>query len=266
MLLSITHQTEYRYDEAPPYALQELRLTPVSDSRQTVRRWQLDVEGGNIEAEFNDQHGNRATLVSLDPGAQSVCIRCAGEVETIDGGGVLGPHKGAAPLWYYSRSTSRTKAGANVRKLVRTLGSDFDGDVARLHALTALIADLVHYETGHTDSESTAEDAIEAGHGVCQDQAHVFISAARLMDFPARYVSGYLMMEDRVDQEASHAWAEAHVDGLGWVGFDAANRISPDERYLRLATGLDYREAAPVSGIRLGNSREIMAVSLQVQQ
>jgi transglutaminase-like putative cysteine protease len=74
------------------------------------------------------------------------------------------------------------------------------------------------------------------------------------------------MMVDRVDQEGTHAWAEVHVDGLGWVGFDAANRMSPDERYLRLATGLDYRDAAPISGMRLGDSGEAMVVSLQVQQ
>ena len=144
--------------------------------------------------------------------------------------------------------------------------SDFDGDIARLHALLDLVADLVGYESGHTHSGTTAEEALEAGHGVCQDQAHAFISAARLMGFPARYVSGYLMMEERVEQEGSHAWAEAYVDGLGWVGFDAANRMSPDDRYLRVATGLDYKEAAPISGMRLGDSGEAMFVSLQVQQ
>jgi len=86
------------------------------------------------------------------------------------------------------------------------------------------------------------------------------------MGFPARYVSGYLMMEDRVHQDASHAWAEAHVEGIGWVGFDVSNGISPDERYVRVATGLDYTEAAPVSGMRLGESVESMVVRLQIQQ
>ena len=60
------------------------------------------------------------------------------------------------------------------------------------------------------------------------------------------------MMNEAVDQAASHAWAEAHVDGLGWVGFDVVNGISPDERYVRVAIGRDYRDAMPVSGIRLG--------------
>jgi len=112
----------------------------------------------------------------------------------------------------------------------------------------------------------TAEDALEAGHGVCQDHAHSFIACCRYMDIPARYVSGYLMMDDRIDQDATHAWAEAYVEGLGWVGFDVSNGISPDTRYVRVATGLDYAEAAPVSGTRFGSAGEALAVQVQVQQ
>jgi len=73
-------------------------------------------------------------------------------------------------------------------------------------------------------------------------------------------------MNDRIQQDASHAWAEAHIDGLGWVGFDVSNGISPDERYVRIATGLDSRDASPISGVRLGSAAESMIVSLQIQQ
>ena len=87
-----------------------------------------------------------------------------------------------------------------------------------------------------------------------------------LLGIPARYVSGYLMMDDRVEQEAGHAWAEAHIDGLGWVGFDVSNGISPDRRYVRVATGRDYREAAPVTGISYGGGDSAMHVKLAVEQ
>jgi transglutaminase-like putative cysteine protease len=105
-----------------------------------------------------------------------------------------------------------------------------------------------------------------AWRGVCQDHSHIFVAAARAMGYPARYVSGYLMMNDRVHQDASHAWAEAHVEGVGWVGFDVSNGISPDARYVRVATGLDYREAAPVSGLRFGRGGEALSIDIQVQQ
>ena len=84
--------------------------------------------------------------------------------------------------------------------------------------------------------------------------------------FPARYVSGYLMMDHAAEQAASHAWAEAHVDGLGWVAFDAANGFRPTSRYVRVATGRDYRDAMPVSGIRLGQAEERLAVQITVEQ
>jgi transglutaminase-like putative cysteine protease len=140
------------------------------------------------------------------------------------------------------------------------------GDIPRLHALAEIIRGAVTYETGRTDADTKAEEAVEAGHGVCQDHAHIFIAAARLLGYPARYAGGYLMMNDRVEQEAGHAWAEIHVAGLGWVGFDVSNAISPDERYVRVATGLDYAETSPVSGMRFGAATESMDVKIQVQQ
>ncbi|WP_335337308.1 transglutaminase family protein [Celeribacter marinus] len=94
----------------------------------------------------------------------------------------------------------------------------------------------------------------------------IFIAALRHAGMASRYVSGYLMMDDRVDQDATHAWAEAHIEGFGWVGFDVSNGISPDERYVKLAVGRDSIDAAPVSGIRMGNARESMSVTLLVQQ
>ena len=266
MRLTISHTTQYHYDAPVHYGLQQLRLTPKSRAGQTVHSWKTVVEGGRKQLEYDDQHNNHVELVSFDDGRSEIVIRCEGVVETTDTSGIIGTHGGFAPLWLFLRSTPLTRAGNNVRKLVKAASGDEREEVARLHALSAAIGELVKYETGKTHAATTAEEAIEHGHGVCQDHAHVFLAAARSMGVPARYVSGYLMMNDRVDQDASHAWVEAHVDGIGWIGFDVSNGISPDERYVRVATGLDYNEAAPVSGMRLGPGNESMVVTLQVQQ
>lgn len=101
---------------------------------------------------------------------------------------------------------------------------------------------------------------------MCQDHAHIFIAAARHAGHPARYVSGYLMMDDRVDQDATHAWAEVWIGDLGWTGFDVSNGISPDMRYVRIASGLDYSQASPISGMTFGGSGESIDVNVQVQQ
>ena len=124
----------------------------------------------------------------------------------------------------------------------------------------------IAYEVGASHPGWGAEEAIAAGRGVCQDHAHVFIACARLAEIPARYVSGYLLLDDRTGQDAMHAWVEAHVEGLGWVGFDVSNGIAPDTRYVRVATGLDYADAAPVSGMRIGGAAEALDVRIDVSQ
>ena len=266
MRLHVSHLTTYQYDKPVHYALQQVRLTPTSQESQKVVTWNLTVEGGRKQLEFEDQHHNRVTLISLEKDQSAISIRCTGEVETTNQNGISGQWLGYAPLWYFKRSTALTKPGPRTHALVKSLGIDARDDVTRLHALSRLVANTVSYEKGRTGTRTTAEDALRAGYGVCQDHAHVFITAARLLGFPARYVSGYLMMKTAVEQDASHSWAEAWIANVGWTGFDVSNGISPDEHYVRVATGLDYRDAAPTSGIRIGDAQESMTVAVRVEQ
>lgn len=266
MRMKIAHLTRYTFDAPVSYALQQIRLTPKSRHGQNVLSWSLSLEGATRQADFIDHFNNQTQLVSIDPGVTEVVLRTEGEVETWDTSGVTDQHGGWTPVWLYRRSTPLTAPGPTTRKIARSIGDDYTDDIARLHALMAAIEEAVKYETGRTEVSTTAEEAAAAGHGVCQDHTHIFISCARLLGYPARYVSGYLMMLDRVQQDASHAWAEAYVDGLGWVGFDVSNAISPDEKYVAAATGLDYLDAAPVSGLMFGHGPEGLEVSVQVQQ
>ncbi|OAO03011.1 transglutaminase family protein [Parasphingorhabdus sp.] len=266
MLLKINHETRYVYDTPVQYGLQQLRLRPKERPGQEIKNWAIEIEGGCLELSFTDQHCNHVDLINIERGRTEIVIRCRGAVENSDGSGIIGSQAGFAPLWYFKRHTDLTKPGPRVRKLVNSLGDDFETDIAKVHALSAAVLENVSYRTGQTNADTDAETALKTGEGVCQDHSHIFCAAARLMGFPARYVSGYLMMSDRIDQDATHGWAEAYVDRLGWVGFDISNGYSPDERYIRIATGLDYREASPISGLRYGAGGEDMIVTLQVQQ
>lgn len=265
MLLTVRHTTEYAFGHPVDFALQQVRLHPRESRLQIIRDWKLTIEGGQIEASYNDHYANHVDLVSAERGTQSLKITAAGTVETRDAAGVLGRVYGRAPLWHFQQNTALTEAGEAIRDLSRTIGQQSDL-LTGLHSLSAEILKAVPYETAHTLSSTTAEGAIAIGKGVCQDHANIFVSAARTAGLPARYVSGYLLMDDRVDQEASHAWAEVHVDDLGWVGFDVSNGVSPDNRYIRLAIGRDAHDAAPVHGLRGGTGDESLIVSLQVQQ
>lgn len=265
MHLKISHTTTYHYDHPVPYALQQLRLRPKSRAEQNVISWAVEVEGGKLEVSFEDEHANMVDLISFEPGVEDISITCSGEVEVTDTNGVLGKHTGFAPLWLFSRPTKLTKPGAGLRTLLADYSKP-ESDLAMLHGLSSHILSKVPYSKDQKSPSLTVEETLAAGHGVCQDHAHIFIAAARLMGFPSRYVSGYLLMDDQTEQNASHAWAEAHVDGLGWVGFDVSNEQSPDARYVRVATGLDYAQAAPISGMRFGDGPESMRVGLWVEQ
>jgi transglutaminase-like putative cysteine protease len=265
MRLRVEHKTHYTYNEPVPYALQQVRLRPKSRPGQTIVDWDIEVRGGQVEVAFEDEHANSVDLVSFTPGKTEIEIICRGTVEVEDQNGIVGPQGGYVPLWLFQRSTALTQAGPQLADLIATAPKD-GTPLEILHALSAHVLAAVPYSTDQASSELSAEDVLTAGFGVCQDHAHVFITAARSMGYPARYVSGYLMMDDRIEQDATHAWAEAHVPGLGWVGFDVSNGISPDARYVRVATGLDYRGAAPISGMRFGKAGEAMSVALQVQQ
>lgn len=266
MRLAIRHTTRYRFDQPVAHALQRLRLTPKETQGQTIVDWSMDYTNARRELEYEDQHHNHVTLVSVEPGAEEVTITCQGTVETRDHAGVIGRHAGHLPLWSFTGQTELTRPGARLRHLVRGLEAPDRSRIDYLHTLSEAIRRQVTYATGATGVDTTAEQALEAGCGVCQDHAHIFIGAARLSGIPARYTSGYLMMNDRIDQEATHAWAEAHVDGLGWVGFDVSNGISPDPRYVRIATGRDYRDAAPITGISFGAISEDLHVAVAVEQ
>ncbi len=133
-----------------------------------------------------------------------------------------------------------------------------------MHGLMGSVRDAIDFVVGASHAHTTAAEALKEGKGVCQDHAHVFISAARELGMPARYVSGYMAMTPGETAEASHAWAEAYVPDLGWIGFDVANRMCPDERYVRVAVAMDVTGARPVKGIRRGYQQSAEHLRVEV--
>ena len=124
----------------------------------------------------------------------------------------------------------------------------------------------MEFVVGATQPETTAGDAFEAKQGICQDFTHILLATVRALGMPARYVSGYYLRTDRMDQEAGHAWAEIHLPRFGWIAFDPANGVCATERHVRVAIGCDAREAAPVRGARVGGGAEGLDVAIHVEQ
>jgi len=265
MRIRITHDTTYRYDEPVKSTIQMLRLTPRGHEGQTILKWFVDTDADARLIRREDWYGNvMHTLYGHGP-VQQIRLTVTGEVETSDTNGVIRGSVERFPEPFYLRETPLTRADPALRNFAEDAAGRLASPLDKVHALMAGIHGRMQFDTETTDAATPATEAFAAGHGVCQDFTHVFIAAARSLGIPARYVSGYLHKPDEPLQEAGHAWAEAHVEGLGWVSLDGANAISATEHYIRLAIGLDYLEAAPVRGSYYGLSHEDLDVSLRIE-
>ncbi|MEP3277151.1 MAG: transglutaminase family protein [Stappiaceae bacterium] len=265
MQLSVIHKTQYHYSSPLTQALQQLRLTPTDSPGQKVSNWRISMPGIENALQFNDAFGNITHLVSLNPNADILTIEASGDVETTDLSGVLGKMPGSVPARVFCRKTDLTGDNAGIRKLAGVMDKE-DNLIAGLHALMQSVRETVSYKVGVTETHTPAADALSRGEGVCQDHAHIFISAVRHKGLPARYVSGYLLVDEVDTSEAHHAWAEVCLPDLGWVGFDVSNGVSPTDQHIRLSTGLDSRSAAPIRGVRWGGTEEKLEVQVDVAQ
>jgi transglutaminase-like putative cysteine protease len=264
MLIGVRHLTRYSYDVPVSYTVQSVRLTPAPFKGQRVVDWRVRVAGCERPLQFTDGFGNAVHVVAINAPHREVVIEAGGTAETEDCNGIVAGLGNAIPPRVYSRVTPQTRPDAAICELARSV--ERKDPLEQLHALAGVVRARVDYVPGITNAHTEAAEALADGKGVCQDHAHIFIAAARSLGVPARYVTGYLAMGTDNASEAHHAWAEAWVEGLGWVGFDVANSICPTERYVRLAVGLDAGYAAPVIGSRRGGATEALEVSVDVQQ
>ncbi|SMG39791.1 MULTISPECIES: transglutaminase family protein [unclassified Paracoccus (in: a-proteobacteria)] len=265
MRLKITHETSYFYDPPAQGLVQSLRLTPSVYEGQRVADWTISVSGGQRGAAFRDGAGDWIEGWTVRGPVQEVVVSISGQVETRDTAGVLRGHRESVHPLVYLRPTPATGLDTALRDLAHSAQGEDGLDLA--HRLAAAVAQAVAYGPGVTDARTTAAEALALGQGVCQDHAHVLIACARERGLPARYVSGYLhSSRDGQPHDAAHAWAEIHVGPLGWVGFDAANACCPDDRYVRLGSGLDADDAAPVRGTTFGTGDESLDVRVQVEE
>lgn len=265
MRLTVHHITRYLYERPVRSVVQSHRLMPSAFAGQTVASWAVTVSGATKGAEFRDGAGDLVQAWTVAGPVTDVTVEVRGTVETVDLTGVLRGHRETVTPDCYLRATLPTRADAALDALAREAAGE--DPLALAHALSEGVAEAIAYRPGVTSAHTTAAEALALGEGVCQDHAHALIACARVRGMPGRYVSGYLFADaDGQAHEAAHAWAELFIPALGWVGFDPANRCCPDERYIRLGSGYDAQDAAPIRGISRGGGHEHMDVTVAVQQ
>jgi transglutaminase-like putative cysteine protease len=267
MRLRISHTTTYRYEPPATGVIQILRLTPGSHDGQYVAEWQIDVSTDSRLDMHEDAFGN-VTHVMTHGAIEDLTITVGGLIETHDAGGVLRGTDERFPPSLFLRQTALTSVNPAMEIFARELRAESESDaLGFLHTLMTQVSEHMTFDEDPTTSGTSAVEAFGLKRGVCQDYAHIFIACARSGGVPARFVSGHFLRSDgTVNQQAGHAWAEAYVPDLGWIGFDPANCICTTEAHARIAIGLDYLGAAPIRGTRYGGGTETLMVAVKVDQ
>ncbi len=268
MRIRISHATTYAYDAPPKVVTQVLRLTPRDHDGQHVLAWRIDLSEDSLLHQHEDAFGNIIHSFTAEGPFSELTVAVDGEVDTQDMGGLV---KGAIerfPPELYLRETALTQADAAIVDFAQTTRAGAGGDtLTLLHGLLGALNREIAFDTDPTHAATTAAEAFSLRRGVCQDLTHIFVAATRALGIPARYIGGHFHRADGVTaQDAGHAWAEAHIEHLGWVGFDPTNGICTTEAHVRVAVGLDYLGAAPVRGTRYGGGGETLKVAVRVDQ
>ncbi|WCT73472.1 transglutaminase family protein [Sphingomonas naphthae] len=264
MRLQVHHRTHYVFSQPQARLVQLLRLTPASHEGQNVVSWRIDACRDARMKRQRDGYGNLVTMLYVEGPLTELTLTVTGEVVTEDRAGVLaGEAETLSPLYF----TQTTVLTAPSPELVALAGEIGEGEpLAKAHALNTLLHERMTLLDFAAEGEPTAAEAFAAGEGIARDLVHCFIAVARVAGFPARYVSGHRYDPDATEatSHSGHAWAEVYVEGYGWVGFDPAHDMCPTDAYVRVAIGLDHREAAPLSGQRTGGGHEHLAVDVAV--
>jgi len=266
MRIRIVYDTRYAYDAPARFIGQVLRVTPRNNDGQYVSNWRVDLDIEEPAPAGEDAFGNRTHVFFTNRALTHLTITVSGEVETADTHGVLSGVPEPLPPDVFLRETALTQTDDALRDFATGVANGGGKDrLTLLHDLLSATHEQVGFDTESTNVATSAIQAFAQKSGVCQDLSHIFIACARHLEIPARYVSGHLVkLDGEIEQQASHAWAEALVPGLGWVGFDVVNCASPSETHVRVATGFDYLSAAPVRGTRMGGGMEQLSVKLAV--
>jgi transglutaminase-like putative cysteine protease len=265
----IEHTTRFDYTGPITETVMELRLRPLDGAGQRCLDFHLDVSPRTKVGSYHDGYGNQVHYFNLLRAHQRVRVTTRSLVER-----EVPPAKDGADddlVLDFLRFRSPVNDIAGVRELARrhapTVPSSGTAVEGALDGLTLAISRDFQYDPAVTNVYTSVDEVLELRAGVCQDFAHLLIAAARAMDIPARYVSGYIYVPTAsgVTEGASHAWAEAWVPGRGWIGYDATHPIRAAENHVRVAVGRDYRDAAPTRGVYVGSAVGSMSVSVRTR-
>jgi transglutaminase-like putative cysteine protease len=277
---SIRHLTKFRYSKPVSESVMELRMHPRSDPQQRCLTFSLSVSPRARVFSYRDHLGNNMHHFDI-PGEHSQLVIIAESLierqQLLEVPFFLAPdawHEldaliAGGDFWEmllpseFAHSVPELTELAHELHIVRR-----DDPLMLLHQINSALYERFTYVQKSTHVDSQIGEALRTREGVCQDFAHIMIALVRSLRIPCRYVSGYLYHrkqdQDRSVEDASHAWVEAYLPQLGWLGFDPTNCLVAGERHIRTAVGRDYSDVPPTRGVFRGKAASELYVAVRV--
>lgn len=263
MIVNVHWETTYRYSDPVALLHTELCILPTDrPGGQRVLESTLTLEPKARPTALVDVFGNTMHHVDFLQPVERLHVAVHAKVETSPWAEPTPP---LSPLLdrLYRQPSGRAPFDPSLDRLMADVPADAD-PLAMARALNQSLGQEFEFVVGATEVSTTALDFVATGSGVCQDFAHLMLALLRRRGAAARYVSGYLAASEGYTlADASHAWVQVLADGA-WYGFDPANGIPQDERYVVVATGRDYDDVPPLRGTYHGQAEEQWSTSVRI--
>lgn len=279
---ALRHVTRFRYTAPIRESVMEVRKKPLSEGFQRCLQFGLRLTPGARPKSYQDHMGNTVHHFNIPQPHQELVVLAESQVfleepppfplalptEAWDHVDFLATRDLEA--WEFVAPSRFTESTPLLEALADELGAvRRDDPFTVVQQVNERLYDCFEYRPRSTRVDSPIDEALKARAGVCQDFAHIMLALLRRLGIPSRYVSGYLYHRredgDRSEEDASHAWVEAFLPGLGWVGFDPTNRLLARERHIRAAVGRDYADVPPTKGVFKGEAHHELSVAVQVR-
>lgn len=284
--MTVFHETRFEYSEPVERSSHRFCLAPIRDERQQVLDYDLHVSVDGISRDYEDVFGNRTRQLEVTaPYTEMVIVsRSTVTVDGVVASELKTPlRRDQIPLVWMPWQRQMMQAYLMPPELpepeLRELSefamsfverNDYDLVETLLDMNRTIYRDFT-YVPGSTTVETTPFQVYSTRKGVCQDFANVLICIARLLSVPARYRVGYIYTggsyENKIQSDASHAWAEMFLPWTGWIGFDPTNGCLARADHVKVACGRNFRDAAPTAGtIYRGGGLEKLSVNVRVER
>ena len=249
MKIKVNHITSYKYSTEVPKLIQCVKLYPTNCENQKIMQWEVSCNNGKIVESHTDGLGHKILNIYNKNFSGELQITSKGIVKTRDFSGIIkGLSEKVNPLCFL-RNTNLTLPCKKIENLIKNIKKKNLIEFA--HELNLIVSNSIEYVSGSTSTSTSSREAIDQGKGVCQDFAHILISASRLSNIPARYVNGFLYEDLNATENSTHAWCELFLNDIGWVGFDPSHKKCVDDKYIRINSGFDFLDASIIKGIKL---------------